>query len=61
MKESIIKWLSDRDGDLSTKRVMGVVAFVIGCVAGWFGRIDEMKALLYFAAVSVGMTALERK
>ncbi|MDR3126296.1 MAG: hypothetical protein LBT92_01535 [Rickettsiales bacterium] len=62
MKESIRKWLSDRDGDLSTKRVLGLAAFVIAVVAGfWIGHNEAMRAFLCFAGASVGMTAFERK
>jgi hypothetical protein len=60
--ESIKRWLSDRDGDLSTKRVMGVIAFVVAGVAGFVaGHNEAMYAFLSFAAVSVGMTAFERR
>jgi hypothetical protein len=62
MKEAIKNWLSDKDGDLSTKRVMGVLAFVIAAVAGFaVGHNEAMWAFLMFAGVSVGMTAFERK
>ena len=62
----LLVWLESLFNDAikkkpSSKRILGGVAFVISIVGGFCGYNEVMYAFLSFTAVSLGMTAFERK
>lgn len=54
---------SDKDGNLSAKRIVGAVTILSGIffVAFRVGEPDLVKALIYAGFVALGITAFERK
>ncbi len=54
---------SDKDGNLSTKRIIGTLSIIMGIVLTILevGDPDLVKAIIYSGFVALGVTAFEKK
>ena len=54
---------SDKDGNLSTKRIIGTLSIITGIVLTILevGDPDLVKAIIYSGFVALGVTAFEKK
>ncbi len=54
---------SDKDGNLSTKRIIGTLSIITGIVLTVLevGDPDLVKAIIYSGFVALGVTAFEKK
>ena len=56
----ILQLLENPNGRLSSKLLLGYLAFTGALVAGFFGMNEVMYSLLVFASSSLGVSGLER-
>ena len=59
----MIKIFQDKDGNLSSKRIAGIVTLIIAVVFTGFnvGNVELVKVMFIGGFAAVGITAFERK